>query len=246
MRFIGYKHAQLVVNASPGSLEVRFLPLVAHRVPYGVEAAAFTRSCEPLHYAGVAPVECGVGYCGFHALSNRQAIRTLSYSGAESAAVMRDSTVLLEVALFGTVVEGETGYRGGRQLVRRVTLPKRCHRCRHRTVAVNPSAFEDQVAVTACERHAEPNAVTLAELSAASGVAFELGEPFARRARTYAEAVQDLYEALEVTSAVAATSAIHITFFGLSWLTLGAAVSTVAAWLLARRRTSNRPARGLT
>lgn len=235
--FVGYKHAGVTFRPTPTGLVVGFVPLVSMHHIYGTDDAAYTPKCEATHIGGVEPVDCGELRCGFHALADPDQIRRLDYSGSAAASAMRDVVALLQVELYGTVVEGETGFRGGRQVVRHVTVPRRCFRCRRRTVAMNPPTQSFALASPACRAHMATGAVTLAELSEATGVPFVLGEPVAPGTLTQTEMLRRGFRRPSVLTTVisAATyTAVVFTFFGLEWWTVGSAAASAALALRSR------------
>lgn len=107
--------------------------------------------------------------CGFHTYSHR--------GDAESVLSEHPGSVLLEVDLYGNIVEHERGVRAEQQVVLSAALPPRCFRCG--VAATELTDFAGTPAgkgvpwsslVVACGRHRAQQTLTLAELSALTAV----------------------------------------------------------------------------
>lgn len=154
--FTGWKHARLVATTLPTTegpqvVGVRFLPLHPN-LPYGPDDAArcIFDTAEEKH----CPPEPNCG-CGFYALKDRSRIVSGDYSGA----VLFPSQVLLNVGFYGTVVEGQFGFRASHQRVLEVFVSEVCSRCRIRPVSLfavllpssDPDVYEDCPVVSTCD-----------------------------------------------------------------------------------------------
>lgn len=114
---VGFKTAKLevLVDAEGELAGARFVGL-AHPVPYQTQGRA-TCAAGKKH---TAPEEgCK---CGFYSLKDREAIMEGRFPGAFLSA----GDVLLEVWLWGTVLESEAGYRSSQQQVAGVELSPVC------------------------------------------------------------------------------------------------------------------------
>lgn len=130
----GYKRAYLTAHALPGEWRpslstLSFVSQVGF--PYGKDSVARCYVKPEEHTPDMVPVEdCK---CGFHALRERTDIANFIFAGGEmrynDPAAVEPTAVLLEVALWGRVIEGTTGYRASRQKIFAVDFPGVCALC---------------------------------------------------------------------------------------------------------------------
>lgn len=140
---------------------------------YGAEAVA---TCELGKDHPAPRADCT---CGFHVYHEKERARRKQRQCATSA--------LLEVELYGTVVEHEYGARGEEQSILAVHVDPRCTRCTRRAAGlVAQDRREQTVLVPSCERcSCDRYLWTLPELAQKCGTEVRWGElpPWRQRVR---------------------------------------------------------------
>lgn len=190
--FSGYKRAWVI-------LETRGIP-VSTSEHVDVIDAGFCGHSVPLTYRREAEAVCGQGaaharmpgeacVCGFYALKDREAIERFRFAGAGSE-LGGVSSAVLSVRFHGDVIEGEAGWRAGRQTVTNCELSNVCGWCSRKAVYVvggemwhptlNGALLWGESACAECARtHGVTRPLTISDLSGLLGldVGWALGQP---------------------------------------------------------------------
>lgn len=155
--FIGWKSLRVVLANNGLALKG------ARDVPYGVDAHAI---CNAWGFLGKSQHEAPRWdcYCGFYALAERP--KEFEYG-----------SFLAQVELFGTVIEGERGWRASRQRVLSLFALRRCAFVECSNVAEGFQVGSDGSVWPSCADHAPFGLGSLADLRAKLGTEVRYVEP---------------------------------------------------------------------
>lgn len=186
---LGYKRAVLTVSFRSGGRLRHARPVAArfralnHSVFYAPDDEARCAILADFHSPPAD--DCA---CGFYALKDRETVVASRFAGARFR-TQPGTTAVLEVQLYGDVVEGSKGFRASCQQVLAVEVNSACYLCKAQTTSprleVGPLVAEPDGEVSTyalralCDSCANPAApsVSFSELASLLGVDVVFGEP---------------------------------------------------------------------
>ncbi len=182
--FEGFKRAYLLVaeplNAGPHAASFAFRPHILD-IRYEVDSQAACATYSALD--GVPPhsppaQDCT---CGFYAVKDHEEASSMTFAGA-SMAPDHGSSILLNVQLYGTVIEGTKGFRGSHQRVLSVDLDPGCVVCGRPATKLVPSKLFQMssqlrwsICDSVCDRHTPPDVATFMPSHVASSLRIDVG-----------------------------------------------------------------------